>query len=71
MRLAAPLLAAGGLVDLAENTLLLASTGSVAEGRVDAAHALAVPKVGLFVPGAVLALLVAGHAWRRRGGASA
>ena len=58
IRLAVVLLLAAGLVDATENTLLLSSTGSVAEGRVDAAHALAVPKVLLFVGGALLALLV-------------
>ena len=58
IKLAALLLVAAGVVDAAENTLLLSSTGSVSEGRVDAAHALAVPKIALFVGGAVLAVLV-------------
>jgi hypothetical protein len=57
-RLAAPLLAAAGLVDATENTLLLAATGTVSEGAVDAAHALAVPKIALFVAGALLAMVV-------------
>jgi hypothetical protein len=57
MELAALLLAAAGLVDLTENTLLLFATGSVSPGAVDFAHALAVPKVVLFAGGALLALL--------------
>ena len=62
-------LAAAGIVDATENTLLLSATGSVDEGAVDAAHALALPKFGLFAVGAVLALIVHFRAVRtlRRG----
>ena len=56
IRLAALVLAAAGLVDAAENTLLISSTGSVSEARVDAAHALEIPKIALFTVGALLAL---------------
>jgi hypothetical protein len=58
IKLTALLLAAAGIVDATENTLLLSATGSVSEGAVDAAHALEIPKVGLFLAGAVLALVV-------------
>jgi hypothetical protein len=58
IKIAAALLLAAGLVDATENTLLLSATGSVSEGAVDAAHALAVPKVTLFVAGAALAIVV-------------
>ena len=68
-RAAVALLAAAGLVDAVENTLLLSATGSVSEGAVDAAHALALPKFALFAAGAVLALIVYARALRtlRRG----
>lgn len=64
------LLAAAGVVDATENTLLLTATGTGSEGAVDAAHALELPKVALFVLGAVLALVVNVRAARvlRRGG---
>lgn len=58
IKLTALLLAAAGIVDATENTLLLSATGSVSEGAVDAAHALEIPKVSLFLAGAVLALVV-------------
>jgi hypothetical protein len=58
IELAAGLLVAAGLVDLAENTLLITSTGSVSEGRVDAAQALEIPKVVLFTAGALATIAV-------------
>jgi hypothetical protein len=58
IRATALLLAAAGAVDATENTLLLSATGSVSEGAVDAAHGLEIPKVGLFLAGAALALVV-------------
>jgi hypothetical protein len=58
IKAAALVLAAAGLVDLAENTLLLSATGSVSEDAVDAAHALEIPKVALFVAGTLLAVAV-------------
>ena len=51
------LLAAAGAVDAAENALLLAGTDG-SEGAVDVAHALAVPKVLLFVGGAIVSVIV-------------
>jgi hypothetical protein len=45
-------------VDATENALLLSATGSPSEGAVDAAHALEVPKVSLFLAGAALAVVV-------------
>ena len=56
--LGALLLIAAGLVDATENTLLLSATDSVSEDTVDAAHALEIPKVTLFVAGALLAVAV-------------
>jgi hypothetical protein len=58
IQLAALALIAAGLVDATENALLLSATDSVSEGAVDAAHALEIPKVGLFVLGAALAIAV-------------
>jgi hypothetical protein len=58
----AVLLAGAGLFDWAENVLLLIATGSGSQGTVDAAHAVAIPKTGLFVPGALLALFVLARA---------
>ena len=52
------LLVVAGLVDTAENALLLASTSEPSPDRVDAAHALSVAKLAAFAGGAVLALLV-------------
>ena len=54
--LAAALLAAAGIVDAIENALLLTASGSGSQDTVDTAHALAAPKVLLFVAGAALAL---------------
>jgi hypothetical protein len=59
---AAVLLAGAAVFDLTENVLLLSATGSESPGRVDAAHAVAVPKLALFVAGALLALLVLARA---------
>ena len=50
------LLAAGGVFDAIENALLLSSTGSASQDRVDAAHAVAIPKTVLFVAGALFAI---------------
>jgi hypothetical protein len=58
IKAAALLLAAAGLVDTAENTLLLSATGSLSEDTVDAAHALEIPKVAPFAAGALLAVAV-------------
>jgi hypothetical protein len=58
----AALLAGAGLFDWAENVLLLIATGSGSQGPVDAAHAVAIPKIVLFVPGALLALFVLARA---------
>jgi hypothetical protein len=52
------LLPLAGLVDAAENTILLTATDSVSEGAVDAAHALAIPKVVLFVAGTACSIAV-------------
>jgi hypothetical protein len=52
------LLAAGGVFDAIENALLLSSTGSASQDRVDAAHAVAIPKTILFVAGALFAIAV-------------
>jgi hypothetical protein len=56
--LAALLLVGAGIFDAIENSLLLSATGSVSEGRVDAAHAVAIPKTVLFVGGALLTLAI-------------
>jgi uncharacterized membrane protein len=58
IKLTVLLLVAAGLVDATENTLLLSATGSVSEAAVNAAHALEIPKVSLFVSGAALAIVV-------------
>lgn len=58
----AALLATGALCDLTENVLLLTATGSPSPGTVDAAHAVAVPKVVFFVAGAVIAVAVLARA---------
>ena len=55
---------AAGLVDAVEDTLLLTATGSVSEGTVDAAHALEVPKIALFVTGVTLAAVASLRALR-------
>jgi hypothetical protein len=64
MRYAPLLLVAAGIVDATENALLLSATDAEAEGTVDTAHALAAPKVILFVAAALLAIGVAGRAVR-------
>ncbi|HYU59408.1 MAG TPA: hypothetical protein VEK39_01495 [Solirubrobacterales bacterium] len=56
IRLAPLCLAAAGVFDAIENTLLLSATDSASSGAVDAAHAVAIPKVALFVAGAALAI---------------
>jgi uncharacterized membrane protein len=50
------LLTAGGVFDAIENALLLSSTGSASQDRVDAAHAVAIPKTIFFVAGAVVSI---------------
>lgn len=64
MRAAALILVAAGIVDATENTLLLSAIDSIDEDAVDAAHDLEVPKVALFVSGALLALAVNFRAFR-------
>jgi hypothetical protein len=74
IKLTVLLLVAAGLVDATENTLLLSATGSVSEGAVDAAHALEIPKVTLFLAGAAFAVaaniraarVLVGNSRRRR-----
>ena len=51
-------------VDAVENALLLSATGTVSSGRVDAAHALEIPKVTLFLAATALALVANAHAVR-------
>ena len=55
---AAILLVLAALCDLSENALLLSGTDSESPGAVDAAHAIAVPKIAFFVAGAVLSVAV-------------
>ena len=50
------LLAGAGLCDWAENALLLIATESESQGTVDAAHAMAVPKIAFSAVGAALSL---------------
>ena len=52
------LLPLAGLVDATENALLLSATDAPSEGAVDFAHALAIPKIALFVAGAACAVAV-------------
>lgn len=56
MVLAPVLLALGGAFDALENVLLLFATGELRDGTVDAAHAVAVPKVVFFIGGALAAI---------------
>jgi hypothetical protein len=56
IRVGAVLLVSAGVVDATENTLLLAATGSISPDAVAAAHALAIPKVVLFVAGTIVAI---------------
>jgi hypothetical protein len=58
-------LAVGGLFDLVENSLLLASSSSVRTSLVDLAHVLAWPKYAFGGLGFVLAAVGLGHAIRR------
>ena len=55
---AAVLLAGAGCFDAAENVLLLSATDSASPDTVDVAHALALPKIALFVGGTLLAILL-------------
>jgi hypothetical protein len=59
-------LALAGLCDLAENALLLVATGGWEPRMVDLAHTIAIPKLALFVIGAVVALATLAWALRRR-----
>ena len=69
IKLTSVLLVGAGVVDGTENALLLAASDSPSQDTVDVAHAVAVPKVILFVAGAALALAVNVRAVRvlRRG----
>lgn len=58
------LLPLAGLVDATENAVLLSASGSVSPGAVDFAHALAIPKIALFVAGAACAIAVLVRAFR-------
>ena len=58
VKVAALLLVAASLVDVVENTLLLTSTGSVSEGRVDAAHIAGIVNIVLFTAGALPGLVL-------------
>ena len=58
LTLAVLLLPLAGIVDATENALLLSSTGSPSPDAVDFAHALAIPKIVLFVGGAGCAIAV-------------
>jgi hypothetical protein len=57
-RIAALLLVVAGVVDWAENVLLLTATDSPSEGVVDAAHAGGWVNVGLFTAGALPGLVL-------------
>lgn len=59
---AALCLAGAAVCDWTENVLLLLATDSPSPDTVDAAHAVAVPKVILFIAGALLALAVLARA---------
>ena len=52
------LLPLAGLVDATENALLLSGTDSVSQDAVDFAHALAIPKIALFVAGTACSIAV-------------
>ena len=58
VKAAALLLVAASLVDVLENTLLLASAGSISEGRVDAAHIAGIVNIVLFTAGALPGLVL-------------
>jgi hypothetical protein len=64
IRVGALALLGAGLFDAIENTLLLIATDSASQGTVDAAHAVAVPKIALFAAGALLAILAVARAIR-------
>jgi hypothetical protein len=57
-RIAALLLVVAGVVDWAENVLLLTATDSPSEGVVDAGHAAGWVNVGLFTAGALPGLVL-------------
>ena len=59
-------LAIAGLCDWGENILLLASLGTESPSRVDAAHAVAVPKLVFFGLGTLGVLALLYRALRRR-----
>lgn len=52
------LLPLAGVVDATENALLLSASGSISPDTVDVAHALAVPKIALFVAGTACSIAV-------------
>ena len=56
------LLPLAGLVDATENALLWSASGSLSPDTVDAAHALAIPKVALFLAGAIGSIATLVHA---------
>ena len=58
------LLPLAGLVDATENALLWSAAGSLSPDAVDGAHSLAIPKVALFVAGAVGSIAALVHAIR-------
>jgi hypothetical protein len=64
VKVAALLLVAASLIDVVENTLLLTSTGSVSEGRVDAAHIAGIVNIVLFTAGALPGLVLIPRAIR-------
>lgn len=64
VKVAALLLVAASLIDVVENTLLLTSTGSVSEGRVDAAHVFGLLNVFVFAAGALPGLVLIARAIR-------
>jgi hypothetical protein len=55
-------LATGAVFDLAENALLLTAIDRESTGLVDAAHALAIPKLAAGLSGDLLALAVVARA---------
>jgi hypothetical protein len=58
VRIAALLFVAAGVVDLAENTLLLTSTSSPSESAVDAGHVAGWVNIVLFTPAALAGLVL-------------
>jgi hypothetical protein len=59
-------LAVAGLCDWAENFLLLASLEKESPNRVDAAHAIAIPKLIFFAIGAAAMIYLLVQIFRRR-----